>query len=174
MTGKSGDLAKRERKRPERAEAKRAGTTAGDGPVVDEKNVASGVAAVAIAEAIETASGSNGATVTEPTSEELAKVEADAAEAEAGQNLDGELSAAPGRMYGREIGRVNLLTAADERRLAQALASGKHVDKLEQNIAAETGHPASAATSCARSSRGSVSPTRSSKPSSNTWPSKTR
>ena len=117
-----------------------------DGPeVVGEKDVASGVAAVAITDAAETANGSNGTKVTEPTTEELAKVEAAAAEAEAGQNLDGELIEDPVRMYLREVGRVNLLTAADERRLAQALASGKHVDKLEQNIATETGHPASAA-----------------------------
>ena len=112
---------------------------------VGEKSVASVVAAVAIADAAETAYGSNGATATEPSTEELAKVEADAAEAAASQDIDGELIEDPVRMYLREIGRVNLLTAADERRLAQAFASGKHVDKLEQHIAAETGHPASAA-----------------------------
>ena len=116
-----------------------------DGPeVVDEKDVASGVAAVAITDAADTANGSNGAKVTEPTTEELAKVEAAAAEAEAGQNLDGELIEDPIRMYLREIGRVKLLTAADERRLAQALASGKHVEKLERDIVAETGRPARA------------------------------
>ena len=144
-TGKSGDLAKQERNRPTRAETKSASTATVDRPVVDEQDVASSVAAIAIADAAETAGGSNGATVAEPTTEELAKVEADAAEAKAGQNLDGELIEDPVRMYLREIGRVNLLTAADERRLAQALASGKHVDRLEQNIAAETGRPASAA-----------------------------
>ncbi|MCH8848925.1 MAG: RNA polymerase sigma factor RpoD [Chloroflexi bacterium] len=47
-------------------------------------------------------------------------------------------------MYLREIGRVTLLTAADERRLAQALGSGKHVEKLEKDIAEETGRPAQA------------------------------
>ncbi|MCI0821786.1 MAG: hypothetical protein J4N31_05600, partial [Chloroflexi bacterium] len=47
-------------------------------------------------------------------------------------------------MYLREIGRVTLLTAADERRLAQALGSGKHVEKLEKDITEETGRPAQA------------------------------
>ena len=38
----------------------------------------------------------------------------------------------PVRMYLREIGRVTLLTAADERRLAQEIASFKHVDRLRK------------------------------------------
>lgn len=72
----------------------------------------------------------------------LALSEADAAEEEAAQDLDGsELIDDPVRMYLREIGRVTLLTAADERCLAQELRSAKHVEKLEKDIAAETGRP---------------------------------
>ena len=41
-----------------------------------------------------------------------------------------ELIDDPVRMYLREIGRVTLLTAADERRLAKEIAAGKHIDKL--------------------------------------------
>ena len=99
------------------------------------------------ATAVEAAGESNGATATEPSKEDLAnaKAEADAAEAEAAQDMDGtELIDDPVRMYLREIGRVTLLTAADERRLAQALGSGKHVEKLEKDIVAETGRPARA------------------------------
>ena len=131
------DLAKQQRKRPARVETKSA--------VVDEKDEAGNVAAAAIADAAEATSGSNGATATEPSRGELAKVEAEAAEAEAAKNFDGtELIDDPVRTYLREIGRVKLLTAADERRLAQALGSRKHVEKLEKDIAAETGRPARA------------------------------
>ena len=74
-----------------------------------------------------------------------AKDEVAAAEEEAARDTDGsELIDDPVRMYLREIGRVTLLTAADERRLAQALGSSKHVEKLEKDIAAETGRPARA------------------------------
>ena len=48
-------------------------------------------------------------------------------------------------MYLRDIGRVTLLTAADERRLALQFASGKHIEGAEKEIAAETERPASAA-----------------------------
>ena len=44
----------------------------------------------------------------------------------------------PVRMYLREIGRIPLLTAADERRLALEHASGKHVQMAEAEILAET------------------------------------
>ena len=55
-----------------------------------------------------------------------------------------ELIDDPVRMYLREIGRVSLLTAADERRLAQRIAGGKHIERLEQEIESETGRPARA------------------------------
>ena len=94
------------------------------------------------ATAVEADVESNGATSAEPGREDLAKAEADAAEEEAAQDFDGsELIDDPVRMYLREIGRVTLLTAADERRLARALGSSKHVEKLEKQIVAETGRP---------------------------------
>ena len=105
------------------------------------------VAAAAIADAIE-AAGVADDVPAGPTKADLAKAEAEAkaAEEEAAQNLDGaELIDDPVRMYLREIGRITLLTAADERRLAQALGSGKHIETLEKDIAAETGRPARAA-----------------------------
>jgi len=37
----------------------------------------------------------------------------------------------PVRMYLREIGRVSLLTAKDERRLARAMESGQHIENLD-------------------------------------------
>ena len=51
----------------------------------------------------------------------------------------------PVRMYLREIGRVPLLKGPDERRLAQAFQSGKHVKAAEQEIFAATERPASSA-----------------------------
>jgi RNA polymerase primary sigma factor len=58
--------------------------------------------------------------------------ESDAAAAE----IEGaELIDDPVRMYLREIGRVTLLTAADERRLAKAIAAGKHIKRLETETA---------------------------------------
>ena len=47
----------------------------------------------------------------------------------------------PVRMYLREIGRVSLLTAQDERRLAQAIESWKHIDHLEKELASLRGTP---------------------------------
>ncbi len=52
-----------------------------------------------------------------------------------------ELIDDPVRMYLREIGRVTLLTAADERRLAQRIAANKHIERLEAELTAETGRP---------------------------------
>ena len=127
-------MAEQKHERPARAATKSAVT---EPEIVDEK-------AAAVADAVEAAIESDGATATKPGEEGLtkAKAEADAAEEEAAQNLDGsELIDDPVRMYLREIGRITLLTAADERRLAQALGCGKHVEKLEKDIAAETGGP---------------------------------
>ena len=47
----------------------------------------------------------------------------------------------PVRMYLREIGRVSLLTAKDERRLARAIESRKHIDHLEKELASPRGTP---------------------------------
>ena len=84
---------------------------------------------------------------TEPTVEEVHATtkEAEQAAEEAAEEMDGvELIDDPVRMYLREIGRVTLLTAADERRLAQELASGRHIEKAEKEIFEETGRPARA------------------------------
>jgi RNA polymerase primary sigma factor len=56
-----------------------------------------------------------------------------------------ELIDDPVRMYLREIGRVTLLTAADERRLAQEFQSGKHVNLAEKEISDATERPATSA-----------------------------
>ena len=80
----------------------------------------------------------------EPDHKELQETEDEAKEAEEDaqqDDLDGsELIDDPVRMYLREIGRVTLLTAADERRLALQLASYKHVDKFEKGISQQTEH----------------------------------
>ncbi|MFC1935899.1 RNA polymerase sigma factor RpoD [Chloroflexota bacterium] len=47
----------------------------------------------------------------------------------------------PVRMYLREIGRISLLTAKDERLLARALESGAYVEHLEQELASPQGAP---------------------------------
>ncbi len=78
--------------------------------------------------------------IPEPASSDLAEAEAEQEEAQ--EDLEGsELIDDPVRMYLREIGRVTLLTAADERRLALQLASGKHVEKLEKELAAASDRP---------------------------------
>ena len=45
-----------------------------------------------------------------------------------------ELIDDPVRMYLREIGRVTLLTAADERRLAKQIVAGKHIFRIENEM----------------------------------------
>lgn len=47
----------------------------------------------------------------------------------------------PVRMYLREIGRVSLLTAADERRLALQFVSAKHVEAAEKEASAKSERP---------------------------------
>ena len=51
----------------------------------------------------------------------------------------------PVRMYLREIGKVYLLTAADEKRLARAMEEGKHVQRTERRWLEEHGRPAKGA-----------------------------
>ena len=77
----------------------------------------------------------------EPAKEELAATEAEAAEEQSEEMEGAEVIDDPVRMYLREIGRVTLLTAADERRLAQQLTSGKHLEKAEKEIFAATERP---------------------------------
>jgi RNA polymerase primary sigma factor len=66
------------------------------------------------------------------------------AHAEAEEQEGSELIDDPVRMYLREIGRVTLLTAADERRLAKEIAAGKHIEKVEAELTAESGRPVGA------------------------------
>jgi RNA polymerase primary sigma factor len=47
----------------------------------------------------------------------------------------------PIRMYLSEIGRVSLLTAADERRLARAIEGWKYIERLEKELASPQGTP---------------------------------
>ena len=48
----------------------------------------------------------------------------------------------PVRMYLREIGRVRLLTSADERKLARQLEGGKHLQGVKSELAGELGEDA--------------------------------
>lgn len=57
-------------------------------------------------------------------------------------SLDGsEVLDDPVRMYLREIGRVQLLTAKDERVLARKIEGGKHISALENQLSDGTGRP---------------------------------
>ena len=51
----------------------------------------------------------------------------------------------PVRMYLREIGKVYLLTADDEKHLARQMEEGLHIEAIEQEYVANYGHPPSAA-----------------------------
>ena len=78
----------------------------------------------------------------EPKPEDIKATEGEAKEAvtDAQQDdMEGDVIDDPVRMYLREIGRVTLLTAADERRLALQRASYKHVEKAANDLRAETG-----------------------------------
>ena len=103
-----------------------------------------GLAAVAIAAAVEGLAVAEDVAEEEPPKGEVAAVEAEPEEPTEGME-GSELIDDPVRMYLREIGRVTLLKAADERRLAQQLHSGKHVDKLEKEILGATERPVQAA-----------------------------
>ena len=152
-------MADQQKKQNTRAANKSGGATAVVEPAeAVETNVTPSVAAAAVADAVEGAEASTPAVQKESAQADMvsakakakakAKAEADAAEGEAAEDGEGsELIDDPVRMYLREIGRVTLLTAADERRLAQALGSGKHVEKLEKELAAESGRPAQASDS---------------------------
>ena len=50
----------------------------------------------------------------------------------------------PVRMYLREIGKVSLLTAADEKRLARQMEEGKHLQRLEKHWQEQQGQPPTA------------------------------
>jgi RNA polymerase primary sigma factor len=68
---------------------------------------------------------------------------------EAGGEVDLELQEQEGiddpvRMYLREIGKVHLLTAQDEKRLARQMEDGKHIQRLEKNWQEANGYPPAA------------------------------
>ncbi len=76
------------------------------------------------------------------------------AEADRRENAEAEAQAAwqqsiessemiddPVRMYLREIGRVSLLKAADERRLARQMEAAKHIESLEEELTSPEGRP---------------------------------
>ena len=77
----------------------------------------------------------------EPDPKEIAATEEEAKEAVSDAQQDdaeGDVIDDPVRMYLREIGRVSLLTAADERRLALQRASYKHIEKGENELRGES------------------------------------
>jgi RNA polymerase primary sigma factor len=78
---------------------------------------------------------SDGDASTEVSDEKARKAQAaiKAAELEAAELVDD-----PVRMYLREIGRVSLLKAKDERRLARAIESGTYVEQLEEEMVSPT------------------------------------
>ena len=68
-----------------------------------------------------------------PSARDMEREERDWAEVDTSDNNDALDD--PVRMYLREIGRVDLLTSADERRLARELKGLNHLVKLEQELA---------------------------------------
>ena len=89
----------------------------------------------------------NTGTATESREQDLAQAptDAEAAEREAERDAGSdEPTDDPVRMYLREIGRIKLLTADDECRLAKALGARNHLVALERSIEAATGCPARA------------------------------
>ncbi len=68
-----------------------------------------------------------------PSARDIEREERDWAEVDTSENSDALDD--PVRMYLREIGRVDLLTSADERRLARELEGLNHLNKLEQELA---------------------------------------
>ena len=68
-----------------------------------------------------------------PSARDMEREERDWAEVDTNDSMDALDD--PVRMYLREIGRVDLLTSADERRLARELEGLNHLVKLEQELA---------------------------------------
>ena len=69
-----------------------------------------------------------------PSADDIEREERDWADADTNDGADALDD--PVRMYLREIGRVALLTSADERRLARQLESLNHLNKLEHELTA--------------------------------------
>ena len=119
--------------------------TNGAGPTVatdPEATEANGAATSPYASAVAIAALAADPATDEPNSDDIKATEEEAKEAvsDAQQDdMEGDVIDDPVRMYLREIGRVTLLTAADERRLALQRASYKHVEKAANDLRAETG-----------------------------------
>jgi RNA polymerase primary sigma factor len=74
----------------------------------------------------------------EPTTEKLeVEAEREATSADLEEGIDD-----PVRMYLREIGKVSLLTARDEKVLARSMEEGEFIQRVENSFFEETGRPA--------------------------------
>jgi RNA polymerase primary sigma factor len=130
-----------------KAVPKAAAKTAAKATVVEgaeKEPVAPGLATAMIADAMEAVAKENAEQEPTKAAVAVAEKEKDEKDEKEKETEAAELIDDPVRMYLREIGRVTLLTAADERRLALQLVSGKHVEKAEKEIFAETERPVSA------------------------------
>ena len=125
-------------KNPVKASAKASGAAVSKGAAavedgLDVKGVVNGAIAAVHQE--------GEAALVDPTDAALAQEEAEPELVEP-RDIEGfELIDDPVRMYLREIGRVTLLTAKDERRLAKKIAAGKHIQHLRKELEAKSGHP---------------------------------
>ena len=101
--------------------------------------IAQAVAVVAAAPVTEAAQ--HVAAEVEAKAKAKTKTKAKTKKSKAAEDVDegAELIDDPVRMYLREIGRVTLLTAADERRLAKEIAAFKHIGKLRTELEEEAG-----------------------------------
>ena len=133
----------RPRSRAKNSEAEQT-YVAGDGAAgqleAGTNGAASGDMSDPYASAVAVAAVALNRTTDEPAPEEIKAAEEEEKEAIADaqqDDMEGDVIDDPVRMYLREIGRVTLLTAADERRLALQRASYKHVEKALNDLRAE-------------------------------------
>ena len=83
---------------------------------------------------------------TEPSDADVEAEQREEAEAEAQAAWQESIESSemiddPVRMYLREIGRVSLLKAADERHLARQMEAAKHIERLEEELTSPEGRP---------------------------------
>ena len=81
------------------------------------------------------------ATTTTATAAQTSEKEAEAKAANWGDFDNSEMIDDPVRMYLREIGRVSLLKAHDERVLARRMEAVKHIEALEEELTSPDGRP---------------------------------
>ena len=96
-------------------------------------------AAVAVASEEEQWDGTETENTTETTDGTTTETESEAEDTERGPEAaeTTEVLDDPVRMYLREIGRVRLLTSADERKLARQLEGGKHLQGVKKELSGE-------------------------------------